>query len=117
MPAVGARVGVRKRRPVRVLIGHGVGHGDRVVRHRAAECRGERWGWRALSAWGIERFYSLTADMSLGANFAQTDAILIEAGVTVFQNLFMISGFLSLLAIVPALLMRTEYVKEPDVIA
>ena len=55
--------------------------------------------------------------VSLGANYAKTEAILIEAGVTVFQNLFMISGFLSLLAIVPALLMRTEYVQEPDSIA
>ena len=131
MPAVGVRVGVRKRRPVRVLIdhgavavrrplesdlGHGVGHGDSVVRHRVAN-GGESAGAGGPVRLGIERFYSLTADVSLGANFAKTEAILIEAGVTVFQNLFMISGFLSLLAIVPALLMRTEYVKEPDVIA
>ena len=74
-------------------------------------------GLAALSAWGIERFYSLTADVSIGSNFAETEAILIEAGVTVFQNLFMISGFLSLIAIVPALLMKVEDVKEPNSIA
>jgi len=37
---------------------------------------------------------------------------LIAAGVTVFQNLFMISGFLSLFAIVPTLLMRVEDVED-----
>ena len=63
----------------------------------------------------IERFYSLTADVSIGSNFEETEAILIEAGVTVFQNLFMISGFLSLIAIVPALLMKMEDVKGPIV--
>ena len=83
----------------------------------ASRMVGMALGLAALSAWGIERFYSLTADVSLGANFAETEAILIEAGVTVFQNLFMIAGFLSLLAIVPALLMRMEYVKEPNGIA
>ncbi len=83
----------------------------------ASRMVGMALGLAALSAWGIERFYSLTADVSLGANFAETEAILIEAGVTVFQNLFMIAGFLSLLAIVPALLMKMEYVKEPDGIA
>ena len=83
----------------------------------ASRMVGMALGLAALSAWGIERFYSLTADVSLGANFAETEAILIEAGVTVFQNLFMIAGFLSLIAIVPALLMKMEYVKEPDSIA
>ncbi len=83
----------------------------------ASRMVGMALGLAALSAWGIERFYSLTADVSLGANFAETEAILIEAGVTVFQNLFMIAGFLSLFAIVPALLMRMEYVKEPNGIA
>ncbi len=83
----------------------------------ASRMVGMALGLAALSAWGIERFYSLTADVSLGANFAETEAILIEAGVTVFQNLFMIAGCLSLLAIVPALLMKMEYVKEPNGIA
>ena len=83
----------------------------------ASRMVGMALGLAALSAWGIERFYSLTADVSLGANFAETEAILIEAGVTVFQNLFMIAGCLSLLAIVPALLMKMEYAKEPDGIA
>ena len=80
----------------------------------ASRMVGMALGLAALSAWGIERFYSLTADVTLGPNFEETEAILIGAGVTVFQNLFMISGFLSLVAIVPALLMRTEHVKEPD---
>ena len=80
----------------------------------ASRMVGMALGLAALSAWGIERFYSLTADVSLGSNFAETEAILIEAGVTVFQNLFMISGFLSLIAIVPALLMKVEDAKEPN---
>ena len=83
----------------------------------ASRMVGMALGLAALSAWGIERFYSLTADVSLGSNFEVTEATLIGAGVTVFQNLFMISGFLSLVAIVPALLMKTESVKEPNVIA
>ena len=83
----------------------------------ASRMVGMALGLAALSAWGIEHFYSLTADVSLGSNFAETEAILIEAGVTVFQNLFMISGFLSLIAIVPALLMKVEDVKEPNGLA
>ena len=78
----------------------------------ASRMVGMALGLAALSAWGIERFYNLTADVSIGANFEETEAVLIEAGVTVFQNLFMIAGFLSLLAIVPALLMRVEETKE-----
>ena len=74
----------------------------------ASRMVGMALGLAALSAWGIERFYSLTADVGLGPNYEQTEALLIGAGVTVFQNLFMISGFLSLLAIVPALLMKPE---------
>ena len=83
----------------------------------ASRMLGMALGLAALSAWGIERFYSLTADVSIGSNFEETQAILIEAGVTVFQNLFMISGFLSLIAIVPALLMKVEYVKEANGLA
>ena len=78
----------------------------------AARMVGMALGLAALSAWGIERFYSLTADVGLGPSFEETEAILIGAGVTVFQNLFMITGFLSLLAILPALLMREEDVEE-----
>ena len=80
----------------------------------ASRMVGMAMGLAALSAWGIERFYSLTAHVTIGATYAETEAPLIEAGVTVFQNLFMISGFLALLAIVPALLMRVEDVEEGE---
>ena len=83
----------------------------------ASRMVGMALGLAALSAWGIERFYSLTADVSIGSNFEETEAILIEAGVTVFQNLFMISGFLSLIAIVPALLMKVEDARETNDLA
>ena len=80
----------------------------------ASRMVGMALGLAALSAWGIERFYSLTAHVTIGATYEETEAPLIEAGVTVFQNLFMISGFLALLAIVPALLMRVEDVEEVE---
>ena len=80
----------------------------------ASRMVGMALGLAALSAWGIERFYSLTAHVTIGATYEETEAPLIEAGVTVFQNLFMISGFLALLAIVPALLMRVEDVEEGE---
>ncbi len=80
----------------------------------ASRMVGMALGLAALSAWGIERFYSLTADVTLGANFQETEAVLIDAGVTVFQNLFMISGFLCLVAILPALLMKVEGAKDED---
>ena len=80
----------------------------------ASRMVGMALGLAALSAWGIERFYSLTADATIGATLQETEAPLIEAGVTVFQNLFMIAGFLSLFAILPALLMRVEDVEEPN---
>ena len=78
----------------------------------ASRMVGMALGLAALSAWGIERFYSLTADVTIGSTFEETEAPLIEAGVTVFQNLFMISGFLALVAILPALLMRVEDAEE-----
>ena len=78
----------------------------------AARMVGMALGLAALSAWGIERFYSLTAHVTIGSTFEETEAPLIEAGVTVFQNLFAIAGFLSLLAILPALLMRVESAEE-----
>ena len=80
----------------------------------ASRMVGMALGLAALSAWGIERFYSLTADVALGPTFEETEAVLVDAGVTVFQNLFMIAGFLSLFAILPALLMRVEDVEEPN---
>ncbi len=80
----------------------------------AARMVGMALGLSALSAWGIERFYSLTADVTIGATFEETQAPFLEAGVTVFQNLFMIAGFVSLLAILPALLMKVADVEETE---
>ena len=74
----------------------------------ASRMVGMALGLAALSAWGIERFYSLTSHVTIGASYEETEAPLIEAGVTVFQDLFMIVGFLSLIAVIPALLMRVE---------
>ena len=82
----------------------------------ASRMVGMALGLAALSAWGIERFYSLTAHATIGATQAETEAPLIEAGVTVFQDLFMIAGFLCLFAILPALLMRVEDVEEEEVL-
>ena len=78
----------------------------------ASRMVGMALGLAALSAWGIQRFYSLTAHVTLGATYEETQAPLIDAGVTVFQNLFMIAGFLALFAILPALLMRVEDAEE-----
>ena len=83
----------------------------------ASRMVGMALGLAALSAWGIERFYSLTADVGLGPTFEETEAVLIDAGVTVFQNLFMISGFLSAVAILPALLMKVEHIEETSGVA
>ena len=78
----------------------------------ASRMVGMALGLAALSAWGIERFYSLTADVVPTESYEVTEALLIDAGVTVFQNMFMITGFLSLMAILPALLMKEEQVEE-----
>ena len=78
----------------------------------ASRMVGMALGLAALSAWGIERFYSLTADVVPTESYEVTEALLIDAGVTVFQNMFMITGFLSLIAILPALLMKEEQVEE-----
>ena len=80
----------------------------------ASRLVGMALGLATVSAWGIERFYSLTAHVTIGATFAEAEAPLIAAGVTVFQNLFMIAGVLSLLAILPALLMRVEDAEESE---
>ena len=80
----------------------------------ASRMVGMALGLAALSAWGIERFYSLTAHVTVGATYAETEAPLIEAGVTVFQNMFTIAGFLSLVAILPALMMRVEDTAEGE---
>ena len=78
----------------------------------ASRMVGMALGLSALSAWGIERFYRLTAHATIGATFEETEAPLIAAGVTVFQDLFTIAGFLSLVAILPVLLMQVEEVEE-----
>ena len=78
----------------------------------ASRMVGMALGLAALSAWGIERFYSLTADVVPTGSYEVTEALLIDAGVTVFQNMFMITGFLSLIAILPALLMKEDQVEE-----
>ncbi len=83
----------------------------------ASRMVGMALGLAALSAWGIERFYSLTAHVTVGSTYEETEAPLIEAGVIVFQNLFMIAGILSLVAILPALLMKVKDVsKSPDAV-
>ena len=74
----------------------------------ASRMVGMALGLAALSTWGIERFYSLTADVTIGLTYEETAAPLIEAGVTVFQSLFMVAGILSLVAILPALSMKVE---------
>ena len=80
----------------------------------ASRMVGMALGLSALSAWGIERFYSLTSHVTIGETFEETEAPLIAAGVTVFQNLFMIAGFLALVAILPALLMKMEDGEEAE---
>ncbi len=82
----------------------------------ASRMVGMALGLAALSAWGIERFYSLTADVNLAADLAETEAILVGAGISVFQDLFWISGVVSLAAIASALFMRTEQVRQPDAV-
>ncbi len=80
----------------------------------ASRMVGMAMGLAALSAWGIERFYTLTAHVTVGATFEETEAPLIDAGVTVFQNLFAISGVLALVAILPTLLMEVEDIEEVE---
>ena len=80
----------------------------------ASRMVGMALGLAALSAWGIERFYSLTAHVTVGTTYAETEAPLIAAGVVVFQNIFTIAGVLSLLAILPALLMTVEDAEEAE---
>ena len=80
----------------------------------ASRMVGMALGLAALSAWGIERFYSLTAHVTVGTTYEETEAPLIAAGVVVFQNIFTIAGVLSLLAILPALLMTVEDAEEAE---
>ena len=80
----------------------------------ASRMVGMALGLAALAAWGIERFYSLTAHVTVGTTYEETEAPLIAAGVTVFQNIFTIAGVLALLAILPALLMTVEDAEETE---
>ena len=80
----------------------------------ASRMVGMALGLAALSAWGIQRFYSLTAHVTVGTTYEETEAPLIAAGVVVFENIFTIAGVLSLLAILPALLMRVEDAEEAE---
>ena len=80
----------------------------------ASRMVGMALGLAALSAWGIERFYSLIAHVTVGTTYEETEAPLIAAGVVVFQNIFTIAGLLSLLAILPALLMTVEDAEEAE---
>ena len=83
----------------------------------ASRMVGMALGLAALSAWGIERFYSLTAHVTVGTTYEETEAPLIAAGVTVFQNIFMIAGCLALLAILSALLMQVEEAEAAEGLA
>ena len=80
----------------------------------ASRMVGMALGLAALSAWGIERFYSLTAHVTVGTTYEETEAPLIAAGVTVFQNIFTIAGVLALLGILSALLMSVEDAGEAE---
>ena len=83
----------------------------------ASRMVGMALGLAALAAWGIERFYSLTAHVTVGTTYEETEAPLIAAGVTVFQDIFTIAGCLALLAILSALLMQVEDAEEADALA
>ncbi len=74
----------------------------------ASRMVGMALGLAALSTWGIERFYAMTADVTIGPTYEETAAPLIEAGVTVFQSLFVVAGIMSLVAILPALSMKVD---------
>ena len=78
----------------------------------ASRMVGMALGLAALSAWGIEHFYSLTSELTIVDETFRDEQI--KAGVTVFQDMFTIIGILSLVAILPALLMRTEEVEETE---
>ena len=77
-------------------------------------------GLAALSAWGVEHFQALTAGLEFplpqpgeAANLfetraAQYSANLNAAGLELFQKFFLAASLISLIAIVPALAMRTR---------
>ena len=75
-------------------------------------------GLAALSAWGVEHFQALTSGLELplarpgedlsevSARVAEYDRRLTEAGLSLFHNFLRSAAVVSLLAILPALLMR-----------
>ena len=77
-------------------------------------------GLSALSAWGVEHFQVLTAELelpiqqpgetgeALRARLAEYSTRLNNAGLDLFQSFFRIAGGVSLVAVLPALLMRQD---------
>ena len=77
-------------------------------------------GLAALSAWGVEHFQVLTAGLELplpqpGESAAAVETRMLEynqrltgAGLTLFQNFFRVAACVTLVALVPALLMRED---------